>query len=159
VPACALILRVRAAAALLVGGRTWRLDRLTIEHLRACLQDRRTRWPASANPYLLINRSTAGGVKPVSRSYIQETGRRVGITAQDLRADRFLGEAPASGDDPLKAHSSVRDQRPCGRGRRPAYRAPPGSAGPAFPKHVNRERLCFVNRMGGSDAARAFSLP
>jgi hypothetical protein len=26
-----------AAAAPLVGGRTWHLDRLTIEHLRACL--------------------------------------------------------------------------------------------------------------------------
>jgi len=67
--------------------------------------------------------------------------------------------SPASGDDQLKARPSVRDQRPCGRGRRPAYRAPPGSAGPAFQKQVNRGRLRFVNKMGGSDAARAFSLP
>jgi len=115
---------------LLVGGRTWRLGRLTIEHLRACLQDRRTRWPASANPHLLINQSTAGGVEPVSRSYIQETGRRVGITAQDLRAGRFLGEAPPVAttnsklahlfgiSDPAGAVAALRT------GRRPAPPAP-----------------------------------
>jgi hypothetical protein len=51
---------------------------------------------------LLINRSTGGGVKPVSRSHIQATVRRAGITAADLRADRLLGEAHASGGDPLQ---------------------------------------------------------
>ena len=119
-----------AAAALLVGGRTWRLDRLTIEHLRACLQDRRTRWPASANPCLLINRSTAGGVKPVSRSYIQETGRRIGITAQDLRAGRFLSEAPPVATTRSKLTHLFGISDPAGpvavlrTGRRPAPPAP-----------------------------------
>jgi hypothetical protein len=63
---------------------------------------RHARWPATANPHLLINRSTAGGVKPVSRSYIQDTVRRVGITAAALRSDRLLSEAHATGGDPLK---------------------------------------------------------
>jgi len=108
----------------------WRLDWLTIEHLRACLQNRRTRWPTSANPYLLINRSTAGGAKPVSRSYIQETGRRVGITAQDLRADRFLGEAPPVAKTRSKLTHLFGISDPAGAvavlrtGRRPAPPAP-----------------------------------
>lgn len=71
-------------------------------HLHARLQARRARWPATANPYPLINRSTGGGVKPVSRGYVQDIVRRAGITAPDLRADRLLGEAHANGGDPLR---------------------------------------------------------
>ena len=82
---------------LIVGGRARPLDRLTAEHLRAWLQARQARWPATANPHLLINRSTGGGTGPVRRSYIQATVRKVEITAQDLRADRLLAEAQASG--------------------------------------------------------------
>ena len=91
-----------AAGILLVGGRARPLDRLTAEHLRAWLQARHARWPATANPHLLINRSTGGGTRPVSRSYIQAAVRKAGITAQDLRADRLLGQAQASGGDPLQ---------------------------------------------------------
>jgi hypothetical protein len=48
------------------------------------------------------DRSTGGGTGPVRRSYIQAAIRRLGITAQELRADRLLAEAQASGSDPLK---------------------------------------------------------
>ena len=64
------------AGTLLTGGRAQPLDQLTTQHLRAWLVTRRACWPATANPYLLINRSTAGGVKPVSRGYVQDTARR-----------------------------------------------------------------------------------
>jgi hypothetical protein len=87
---------------LLVSGRVRPLDRLTAGHLRAWLQARHARWPATANPHLLINRSTGGGTGPVGRSYIQAAVRLAGITAQDLRADRLLTEAQASGGDPLQ---------------------------------------------------------
>ena len=70
--------------------------------VRALLRARQARWPATANRYLLINRSTAGGLEPVSRGYIHAAVRRLGITAQDLRADRLLGQAQASGGDPLQ---------------------------------------------------------
>ncbi len=101
---CALTLEDAdpAAVTLLLGGRVRPLDRLTAGHLRAWLQARHARWPATANPHLLINRSTAGGIKPVSRSYVQATVRQLGITAQSLRADRLLAEAQASGGDPLQ---------------------------------------------------------
>jgi integrase len=101
---CALTLEAIGPGAdtLLIGGRARRLDRLTASHLRAWLQARHARWPATANPYLLINRSTGGGLQPVSRGYVQDTVRQAGITAADLRADRLLGEAHASGGDPLQ---------------------------------------------------------
>jgi integrase len=91
-----------AAETLLISGRPRPLDQLTAGHLRGWLQARRVTWPATANPHLLINRSTAGGVQPVSRRYIQVAVRRAGVTPQHLRADRFLGEAGACGGDPLR---------------------------------------------------------
>jgi integrase len=101
---CALTLDAVGPAAdtLRTGGRTRPLDRLTADHLRAWLQARHARWPVTANPHLLINRSTAGGIKPVGRSYVQSTMRRAGITAAGLRADRLLDEAQATGGDPLR---------------------------------------------------------
>jgi integrase len=91
-----------AAVTLLAGGRARPLDQLTAAQLRAWLQARHTRWPATANPHLLINQSTAGGTGPVSRGYIHDAMRQLGITAQDLRTDRLLAEAQASGGDPLQ---------------------------------------------------------
>jgi integrase len=93
---------VGPAATLLAGGLTRPLDQLTAAQLRAWLQARHDRWPATANPHLLVNQSTAGGTGPVSRSYIQAAVRQLGITAQNLRADRFHSEAQATGGDPLQ---------------------------------------------------------
>jgi integrase len=91
-----------AAGTLVASGRARPLDRLTAEHLRAWLQARHARWPATANPHLVINLSNAGGLKPVNRGFIHAAVHRLGITAQDLRADRLLGQAQASGGDPLQ---------------------------------------------------------
>jgi integrase len=91
-----------AAGTLRIGGRARPLDQLTASHLHAWLQARHQRWPATANPHLLINLNTAGGVKPIGRGYVHDTVRRAGITAAELRADRLLGEALASGGDPLR---------------------------------------------------------
>jgi hypothetical protein len=100
---CALTLGAVGPGAdtLLTSSRARPLDQLTTRHLRAWLDTRHARWPATANPHLLINRSTAGGVKPVSRGYVQDTFRQAGITAGSLRADRLLAEAHATGGDPL----------------------------------------------------------
>ena len=91
-----------AAGALLVGGRSRRLDAPTLTELRAWLELRRTRWPASANPYLLVNQSTAGGLTPVTRGYVQQVFQQPGLTAEDLRVDRLLAEVQATGGDPLR---------------------------------------------------------
>jgi hypothetical protein len=92
----------RGGPEVVLPGRGHEQDRLTAGQLRAWLQDPHARWPATANPHLLINRSTGGGVKPVSRGYVQHAVRGAGITAADLRADWLLGEAHASGSDPLR---------------------------------------------------------
>ena len=101
---CALTLEDAnpAAGTLVVSGRARPLDRLTARQLRAWLHARHARWPATANPHLLINLSTAGGLKPVNRGFIHAAVRQLGITAQDLRADRLHDEAQASGGDPLR---------------------------------------------------------
>ena len=87
---------------LLAGGRVRPLDRLTAGQLRTWLQARHARWPATANPHLLINLNTAGGLEPVGRGFIHAAVHELGITAQDLRADRLHDEAQASGGDPLR---------------------------------------------------------
>jgi integrase len=96
-------LRVDAvdAGTLLVGRRRRQLDQVTVRELRAWLQLRQDRWPSSANPNLLINQSTAGGIRPVGRSYVHTVCTRVGTTAQALRVDRLFAEAEANGADPV----------------------------------------------------------
>jgi integrase len=91
-----------AAGTLLAGGRVRPLDRLTAGQLRAWLRARHARWPATANPHLLINLSTAGGLEPVNRRFIHAAVHGLGITAQHLRADRLHDEAQSSGGDPLR---------------------------------------------------------
>jgi hypothetical protein len=100
---CAMVLDAvdLTGGTLLVDGQPRRLDALTRGQLRAWLGRRRRQWPSSANPYLLVNHSTAGGVRPVKRSYVQAVFQRLGTTAQRLRVDRLLAEARASGGDPL----------------------------------------------------------
>ena len=89
------------AGLLLVDGRPRRLDSLTREQLTAWLTLRRTRWPTSANPYLLINQSTAGGLAPIARSFVHTAVRRLGLTAHQLRTDRFLDEVHATAGDAI----------------------------------------------------------
>jgi hypothetical protein len=90
-----------AAGILRVAGRPRRLDALTLKALAGWLELRRDRWPANANPYLLVNQSTAGGLTPVTRGYVQAVFQQLGVTAEDLRVDRLLAEVHDSGGDPL----------------------------------------------------------
>ena len=69
-----------ATGTLLSGCRTRPLDQLTTGRMSAWLYARHAGWPATANPHLLINRSTVGGTGPVSRSFIQATLRRARVT-------------------------------------------------------------------------------
>jgi hypothetical protein len=89
------------AGILRVAGRPRRLDALTRQALASWLELRRVRWPTSANPYLLVNQSTAGGLTPVTRGYVQAVFQQLSVTAEDLRVDRLLAEVHDSGGDPL----------------------------------------------------------
>jgi hypothetical protein len=90
-----------AAGTLRTDGHARRLDALTLQTLHDWLQLRRARWPQSANPYLLVSQRTANGASPVTRGWIQQVFRRLGLTASQLRTDRLLAEVHHSGGDPL----------------------------------------------------------
>src|SRR5207237_8094406 len=86
---------------LLAKGRIRAVDRLTYGYLRALVEERRTRWPVIANPYLFVNQTTAGGVKPVSRSYVQTLLASGPITIEVLRRDGLLAQAQEANGDPV----------------------------------------------------------
>lgn len=66
------------------------------------LEHRRTRWPNTANPYLLINQMSATGTGPVSTiDFAKKKLRGKAATLECLRVDRQLEEALAHGPDPL----------------------------------------------------------
>jgi hypothetical protein len=65
------------------------------------LDYRRTRWPNSANPHLLVNQMTALELGPVSGHWIDVGFRGQEATLERLRVDRQLEEALTHGPDPL----------------------------------------------------------
>jgi integrase len=101
-----------ASGTLLVAGHRRPVDDLIREHLVDWLASHRHRWPMTANPYLLVNASTAGGMRAVSRGFIQAAFTGLGFSAQDHRVDRFVHEAEAGGGDPMRLTSlfGVSDQ-------------------------------------------------
>ena len=87
---------------LIIAGRVRPIDELTHQILREWLDYRRTRWPCTANPHLIINQVSANGTGPVSTIYFAKTALRgQAATLERLRVDRQLQEALAHGPDPL----------------------------------------------------------
>ena len=86
---------------LIVAGRTRPLDDLTRHVLLDWLDYRRTRWPNTANPHLLINQQTAMETGPVSSVSFTQALRGQAATLERLRVDRQLDEALTRGPDPL----------------------------------------------------------
>jgi integrase len=86
-----------AARRLRVRGRWVTLDQPTHQHLRAWTDERRTRWPGTANPHLFITGVSACNLAPVSAGYL----RGLPIPLARLRADRLLAAAADSNRDPL----------------------------------------------------------
>jgi hypothetical protein len=77
------------------------LDQFTHQLLLDWLEDRRCRWPNTANPYLIINKQTASTTRPVSDNALTAPFRRQAATLEALRVDRQLDEALTYGPDPL----------------------------------------------------------
>lgn len=67
-----------------------------LPRLSAWLDHRARTWPATANPYLFVNRRTAPRLTPVSRPF---PWRGVTLTPRGLREDRILDEVRATGGD------------------------------------------------------------
>jgi len=86
---------------LTIAGHTRPLDELTRQALRGWLDYRRTRWPGTANPHLIVNQRTALESGPASGCWIKATFRGQDATLERLRVDRQLEEALTHGPDPL----------------------------------------------------------
>ncbi|GAA2332817.1 integrase [Dactylosporangium salmoneum] len=84
-----------------IAGRIRPLDDLTHHVILEWLDERRTRWPHTANPHLLINRLTALEAGPVSRVWVTRAFWGLTATLERLHADRQLEEALIHGPDPL----------------------------------------------------------
>jgi hypothetical protein len=86
---------------LTIAGRTRPLDELTYQILLEWLDYRRTRWPNTANPHLIINQHSAMGTDRVATLWGKQELRGQPATLERLRVDRQLEEALAHGPDPL----------------------------------------------------------
>ena len=85
---------------LAVRGSARPLDAFTASAIDGYLRWRRDRWPRSANPHLIITRTTAGSTSPVNPGTIRRWLKGT-TTPTGLRQSCLLGEAEASGGDPL----------------------------------------------------------
>ncbi len=83
-------------ARLHLGDRSIPLARPVHERLRAYLDYRAARWPATANPHLFIHYRSANHLGPVQ---IEWLAHRLGLSTQALREDRILHEVHATGGD------------------------------------------------------------
>ena len=86
---------------LVLAGNARPLDELTHRAVRGWLDYRRTRWPNTANPYLLITQQTALEVGPAGKLWTTKAVRGLAATLERLRVDRQLEEALTHGPDPL----------------------------------------------------------
>jgi hypothetical protein len=87
---------------LTIDDRTRQLDDLTLQLAKKWLEFPRRRWPDTANPHLLVNKQSALGTSPISKSSVAGPALH-GQTAtlERLRVDRQLEEALVLGPDPL----------------------------------------------------------
>lgn len=105
--------RGEAIRALLLDDLDFRQDRISIDGnlqpmgdltrvaLRTWLTERQTRWPRTLNRHVLVSRQTANGTDPVSAYFLKRQLTLDGVSLDRVRADRVLGEALATGADPL----------------------------------------------------------
>ncbi|MFE2179196.1 hypothetical protein [Streptomyces sp. NPDC059455] len=84
-----------------VGGHVRPLDDLTHRAVLDWLSHRRSRWPNTANPHLLITQKTAVELGPAGKLWTTRANRNLTATLERLRVDRQLEEALTHGADPL----------------------------------------------------------
>jgi hypothetical protein len=84
-----------------LGGHVRPLDDLTCRAVLDWLAYRRSRWPNSANPHLLITQKTAVELGPAGKLWTTRATRNLTATLERLRVDRQFEEALTHGPDPL----------------------------------------------------------
>lgn len=84
-----------------LAGHPATLGDLTYRALETWLQHRRTLWPHTPNPHVLISTRTALTTTAVTEQYLKMHLVRRSVDLARIRADRILTEALAVGPDPL----------------------------------------------------------
>jgi hypothetical protein len=77
------------------------LDAFTIDAIKHYLAYRRRRWSHTSNPHLLVSSVTTHDHAPVCGPWLSKLFHGLPATATQLRQDRILDEARATGADPL----------------------------------------------------------
>ena len=85
---------------IIIAGHRQPFAELTRNALLAWLEYRRATWPDTASRHVLVSRISALGTRPVSPDYPGKHQLH-GISLEDIRRDRILHEALATGADPL----------------------------------------------------------
>nr|WP_229867430.1 hypothetical protein [Streptomyces gelaticus] len=84
------------------------------------LDHRRSRWPNTANPHLLITQKTAVELGPVGKLWTTRATRNLTVTLERLRVDRQLEEASPTAPTPFTSPSfSASTRRPPSATRTP----------------------------------------
>lgn len=129
---------------LVVAGRVRPLDELTHQMILDWLHHRRSRWPNTANPYLIISQQTAMETGPVSKVWITNTLRGLPANLERLRVDRQLEEALTHSPRPAAPRGRVRarpqDRHPLRRQRPPAPGVPRRAPRPSPVHHEPKGR-------------------
>jgi hypothetical protein len=86
---------------LIIAGHARPLDEYTRQAILDWLDYRRSRWPNTANPHLILSQQSALETGPVSKVWITNALRGLTATLERLRVDRQLEEALTHGPDPL----------------------------------------------------------
>ncbi|MFF3019442.1 hypothetical protein [Streptomyces sp. NPDC057939] len=82
-------------------GHPQRMGNLIRTAMRAWLAERKARWPRTLNRHVLVSQQTAGTTHPVSNYFLKRQLTLHGVGLARIRSDRVLGEALATGADPL----------------------------------------------------------
>jgi site-specific recombinase XerD len=90
-----------SARRITIAGHARRLDDLSCQVIEGYLAHRRSQWPQTANPHLLVSKQTAKDTRPVTDYYIGQLFKGQGATLDRVRSDRWLEEALSRGPDPL----------------------------------------------------------
>jgi integrase len=84
-----------------ISGQHRHLDDFAYNVIRDYLDHRRSRWPGTANPHVLVSQRTAHDTRPVTSYYLSHLFKGHGISLDRMRSDRWLEEALSRGPDPL----------------------------------------------------------
>ncbi|MGB8227544.1 MAG: hypothetical protein WCC47_03955 [Pseudonocardiaceae bacterium] len=84
-----------------VDGSPRALDAFTVDAIKHYLAYRRRRWPHTSNPHLLVSSVSTHDHAPVCGPWLCRLFHNLPATATQLRQDRILEEALATGADPL----------------------------------------------------------